>query len=248
MKLAAFDLEISTIIPEGERDWWKHAPLNISCAAVCSTPFQGRPDPIIQHFEGRPYMSTEQAGNMISHLQALVNAGYKLLTWNGLAFDFRVLAEASDRPGEVVDLALNHHIDLMFIVFAYRGHYLSLQAASAGMGLDGKLKNAALNDGSYINDMSGAKAPLLWQQGEYATVIRYVRQDAFAQYTLGVQVLEKGGIHWMSKRGQFQTLPIKGILPTVQECLRVPEPKTSWTPASTRKDFFAWMGERAPLL
>jgi hypothetical protein len=34
MRLAAFDLEIATELPDDDRDWWTHGPPGISCAGL----------------------------------------------------------------------------------------------------------------------------------------------------------------------------------------------------------------------
>ena len=38
MKLAAFDIEIASQLPEFTSDWLSHEPLGISCAAVAKSP------------------------------------------------------------------------------------------------------------------------------------------------------------------------------------------------------------------
>lgn len=242
MNLLAFDTEIATIVPDGEDDWWQHAPLGISCAALAHR----EPKSIV--FEtphNIPRMSQADARELVQDLRSRVDNGYQIVTWNGLAFDFRLLADESGMLDECAELAMNH-IDLMFIVMAYKGHYLGLQKASEGLGLAGKLKNAQLKDGTRITDMSGARAPSLWQQGEIGAVLTYVRQDVLALLLLAERILEHGGIAWISNKGRFNEIPIKK-LPTVAECLNVPEPDTKWMSNPPRRaDFFSWMKERSP--
>jgi hypothetical protein len=74
-----------------------------------------------------------------SHCQMLVRQlvelsnkeNFTILTWNGLSFDFDILAEESGMFNECKDLALNH-VDMMFHFFASKGFPLGLDAASKG--------------------------------------------------------------------------------------------------------------------
>ena len=152
MKYLAFDLEIVKELPEDE-DWEKYRPLGISCAATIRSgdlhpikwyPGQGR---------GRPNgggMSKLELLKMVDYMEQQMDYGFIPLTWNGLKFDFDVLAEESGDKVSCRKLALNH-VDMMFHFFCLKGYPLSLKAASAGMGLEGKTEG-----------MSGALAPVLW--------------------------------------------------------------------------------------
>jgi len=51
--------------------------------------------------------------SVLDYLSRMVDKGYTLLTWNGLAFDFDVLSEESGDFDRCRDLALNH-VDMMF--------------------------------------------------------------------------------------------------------------------------------------
>jgi hypothetical protein len=163
MKYLAFDLEIAQTIPEGETDWMAHRPLGITCAAAVSS--DGglwnwwAQDPR-NRFRGK--MSEFQCVRMVATLNALIaEEGYTLLTWNGLGFDFDILAEESGMHEECKALALGH-IDMMFHFFASKGFPLGLDAASKGMGLPGKPEG-----------MDGAIAPELWADGQYHRVLDY---------------------------------------------------------------------------
>ena len=110
-------------------------------------------------------MSREEAAALVEYLEAQTKQGYTVLTWNGLGFDFDVLAEESGMPGECRRLATNH-VDLMFHVFCQLGHGIGLDAAARGMGIQGKPEG-----------MSGAVAPVLWAAGRREEVLAYVAQD-----------------------------------------------------------------------
>ena len=71
------------------------------------------------------YKRQGEVGSLVDYLACQVVAGYTILTWNGLSFDFNVLAEESGMHDECAELALNH-VDMMFHIFCLRGHYLGL--------------------------------------------------------------------------------------------------------------------------
>ena len=94
---AAFDLETAGEIPEGS-DWKECRPLGITCAALYA-PEIGEP---ITWYGSDPdgeiadTMNREDLALMVRQLESLQSRqGYTIVTWNGLGFDFEVLAEES---------------------------------------------------------------------------------------------------------------------------------------------------------
>jgi hypothetical protein len=91
----AFDIETAKDVPGDDFNWKAHRPLGISCAAAlrCDADepmlWYGKKD------DGTPagQMSRDEAGDLVRALARLASEGYTLLTWNGLGFDFDVLAE-----------------------------------------------------------------------------------------------------------------------------------------------------------
>ena len=82
--------------------------------------------------------------------------GYHILTFNGLGFDFDILAEEVQNQNyytELQGLALGH-IDIFWQMFCERGFGCGLAAIADGMDLAGKSEG-----------MSGALAPEMWAQG-----------------------------------------------------------------------------------
>ena len=147
----AFDIEIARALPDGVEDWSNHRPLGISCAATLTT---GSP-PVLWYGskssgEYGEQMNPGEAQELVKYLQDQVEQGRTILTWNGLGFDFDILAEESGMLAECSDLALNH-IDMMFHVFCIKGYALGLDKAAKGMGLAGKTPG-----------MTGDMAPRLW--------------------------------------------------------------------------------------
>ena len=97
-KYVAFDIETAADIPGPEFNWRDHRPLGITCAAALAS---DAADPIIWHGkspDGNPakQLSQAEAHRIVDHLRDMARGGYTLLTWNGLGFDFDVLAEEAD--------------------------------------------------------------------------------------------------------------------------------------------------------
>lgn len=238
----AFDLEIATTaIPEGSQDWDPYRPVGITCAAVAwveegelktslfyDTPSGELDDP---HFA--PRFSQERARGLVLHLQERIDHGFTPLTWNGLGFDFRVLAEESGEFAVCRDLALNH-IDPMFELFCRKGYPLGLDKAARGMGLEGKLEG-----------IDGARAPHLWAAGDYTTVLAYLSQDVKQTLKLAYEIHRKGMIEWSSRAGRYMYAPLD-LLPAC-EAMRLPIPYTGFMSAPwQRSKFTDWLTEAPP--
>ncbi len=234
MKFASFDLETADV---ADPLWMSE----ISCAAVAAE----RPGwtPYITYWKGIPNMSQGDCERMVSDFQDLEENGYTFLTWNGAGFDFRILAERSGMFDECAQLALNH-VDMMLLVTFRKGWRLSLQAALKGAGLEGKLKTVTLSTGEEITDMSGSKAPELWQAGEYRAVLDYLKEDVLQPLALARDIEERKEITWISGRGRPQHVYVPKLI-TVRECFTLPEPDTSWMSCPpTRMSFIEWMPRR----
>jgi len=232
MKFLAFDLEIARIIPEGETDWRKFWPLGISCAATLTD------DGDLRLWYGgqgaiapTPRMNGLECAVLARYLWSMAEQGYRIVTWNGLGFDFKVLATESRLRDLCKELA-RQHCDLMFHFFCANGYAIGLDRAARGMGLPGKPEG-----------MDGAMAPRLWAEGQHQTVLSYVEQDV--RLTLGIadKALEIGELHWISRQGRLCSwlLPPAGWL-TAEEALRLPEPDVSWIDDPwPRSRFTGWL-------
>jgi len=236
VRLAAFDLEIASEIPEGVQNWRNAAPPGISCAAVALADHEDRP----LFWVGVPQMTHSECRSMVRDLQRLGTDGYTFLTWNGCGFDFAVLALESGMYAECTELALNH-VDLMMRVTFEKGWYLSLQKALRGAGLEGKLESVILSDGAVLSDMDGSKAPKLWAAGEHNAVLQYLRSDVVQLLRLAHVIQRRNVIRWTSDRGNPQEVFVDRLF-TVRECFDIPEPDVSWmTDPPTREQFVRWM-------
>ncbi len=145
-KIMSFDLESAKVLPGEVKDIIEHMPLGIACAAAFAT----NDNPIYWHEPGK--LTRDQARALVNDLMAF-SLDHLIVTWNGTAFDFQVLAIESGMIDECAELALNH-CDLMLQVTFQKGYYLSLNAAAIGMGLPGKTHEVKLNNGDILPEMS----------------------------------------------------------------------------------------------
>lgn len=241
MKLASFDLEIAKELIHDQ----PVENLGISCAALALDPpltIQGEPLPVL-YWYAQPQLNKERCQELVGALQMYTEGlGYKLLTWNGCGFDFKVLAQESGMYKECAELAMNH-IDMMLLVTFNKGHYLGLDKALAGAGLAGKKHNVILKDGSELNGMVGALAPKLWAEGETDAVLSYLKEDVLQPLQLAQWIYQNHRIIWQSRTGKFHSLSVPELL-TVKECFDLPLPDTSWmADAPKRENFVSWMSQ-----
>lgn len=230
-KLIAFDIEIAQSLPDGVEDWSHHRPLGISCAV---TLISGEPaitwygEKSIGDYGER--MNPTETQELVRYLQTQVEEGGKILTWNGLGFDFDILAEESGMLEECSALA-RQHIDMMFHVFCLKGYALGLDKAAKGMDLAGKTPG-----------VTGDMAPKMWQAGQHEQVLEYVEQDAQTLIDLWAAVDGLRVLRWISNRGYPQRLPLPKGWVTVDEAQKLPLPDTSWMSNPwTRSKFSGWL-------
>jgi Predicted 3'-5' exonuclease related to the exonuclease domain of PolB len=229
-KYCAFDIEIARVIPEGVEDWKAMRPLGISCAATLTA--EGK---LTHWYGGQPgdqpgeRMNRLEAGELVAYLQAQVAAGYTILTWNGLGFDFDILAEESGLLDACTALA-NEHVDMMFHLFCMKGYPLALDKAAKGMGLPGKTPG-----------MTGDLAPRYWQEGKRQEVLQYVAQDVRTTLDVSSATEKWGQLNWISNTGKPQFVKIPQGWYRVKEALLLPEPDVSWMKnPMQRKGFTKW--------
>lgn len=234
----AFDLEIARPISGSFDDWKRQRPLGIACAATLASEGDLRLwHGITPEGEVADQMTAEECTELVEYLNSAVQSGYTVLTWNGLAFDFDVLAEESGRPVMCKQLAMDH-VDMMFHIFCHKGYPLALDNAAKGMRLPGKPPG-----------MSGELAPIYWQQGLRKQVLDYVAQDARTTLDLAHAIQTQGELRWTSKRGSPQFLPVTAGWLTVRQALHLPEPDTSWmSRPMSRRRFIDWIGPLPPSL
>jgi len=229
-KYLAFDIETAKEWPDGE-SWRPHRPLGISCAATLPgdtgvpNVWHGKAD------DGSPAdrMSRQDAAGLVDHLLAMLGEGYTILTWNGLGFDFDVLAEESGRADDCKRLALGH-VDMMFHVFCQLGFPVGLDAAAKAMHLPGKPEG-----------MTGLLAPAMWAEGKRQEVLEYVAQDVRTTLDLATLCEREKRLRWITRRGKVSSMALPNGWLAASSALKLPEPDTSWmTRPLTRRQFTSW--------
>jgi hypothetical protein len=258
VRYAAWDIEIAQEIPDGVDDWMTLRPLGISCAAIHKAILKPDDDGLVVEYEAaRVYhgdeqsdgryadrMTPRQCSKVAYHLIALEALGYTVVSYNGLGFDFDVLAEECNDRDMYYGLRYltKKHVDIAFAFFAEKGYMPSLANACKGMGIEGKAEG-----------MSGAKAPEMWAGDieQQQRVLEYVLQDARITGRLYETVIERQRLRWITRSGKARAWrPTHwGVTPdgsrrlaTVSEALELPEPDTSWmTDPWPRTKFSAWL-------
>lgn len=234
MKFATFDLEIAEPLTDDN----KYTGQPISCAAIATS--EG-----VKFYQNWPHMKQVDCDTLLADIITLNAQGYSLVTWNGCGFDFKVLAHQSGMPNEVM-FENREHIDLMFHIMCVKGYPVALDKVLTMIG-GSKQHVVTLKSGEQIREMSGKFAPELWQAGETEAVLSYLREDVVQLLKLTEAVDRLHEISWPSKKsGQKQTIKMDEFL-TVDECLALPLPDTSWMTGTqlTRETFTGWMKEFA---
>ncbi len=234
-KYVAFDIETAKDVPGEDFNWKPHRPLGICCAATLCSDAQ---EPVLWHgkkADGTPAgrMSQAEARGLVDGLGAMVSKGYILLTWNGLGFDFDILAEESGHLKECRELALRH-VDMMFHVFCEKGFPVGLDKAAQGLGIPGKPPG-----------MSGLLAPKMWSQGRHDEVLGYVAQDVRIAMQIASTCERQRRFSWLTRKGTTSTMDLRRGWLTVREALQLPQPDTSWMKEPIpRQEFTRWLGSQ----
>jgi hypothetical protein len=234
-KYVAFDLETAKEVPGEDFQWRPHRPLGICCAAAFPADAK---EPIVWHgkqVDGSPTarMSQAEAGMLVQELLSYVANGYIILTWNGLGFDFDILAEESAKRDECQGLALNH-VDMMFHVFCDRGFPVALDKAAQALAIPGKPRG-----------MSGEQAPRLWAQGRYQDVLDYVAQDVRIALQVAQKSEKQRRFEWITRKGTRSSMPLAQGWLSVRDADRLPKPDTSWMGSPIpRRDFTQWLSRK----
>jgi hypothetical protein len=210
--LAALDLEIASEV-EGD-DWHSQGPLGIACLGWAEK--RGLLPVKYDCWEGYLRLKKEQCVKIVRELMRLTADGrWCIVTVNGAAFDWRVLAEESGMKAECAELAMSH-CDLTTMFLCKFGWPVGLAALAEGAGTF-KAHSAVLCDGREV-EIAGAMAPKLWKNGEREAVLGYMRQDCIATVTTAAVSLSRGYVGYVSKGGK----PYRITLPTGPDGVYLP--------------------------
>jgi hypothetical protein len=230
-RYVAFDIETARVLPESVTDLMDYRPLGIACAAAVVS---GQEEPVVWHGidggEPAAQMSCDEVRSLIVDLAAWAADGYTLVSWNGLSFDFNILAEESGLSEECARLALDH-LDMMFHAVCRLGYPIALGKAAEGLGLPGK-----------SGGLTGYDAPRLWAEGRYREVLDYNVQDARLALAIAEESERRGELVWITRRGSPRQMPLEQGWHTIRRALEMPLPDTSWmSDPPCREDFMAWL-------
>ena len=233
----AFDIETDGLIADDG------APPAVVCAAtMCMTekePGAYHVEPPVSWCAGveSPVLMTEtDLKEMIDYLEHLwEHRRMRPLTWNGLGFDFRVLAaHFSDCPGysaKVRRLA-RAQVDPCFNFFMRKGFPVALASVAKAFGTVNKSGH-------------GADVARAWAEGtvdDRRGVLRYCEQDVVVLAVVVSCAVNKGRIKWMTKSqpsrlAEWRPFAPGDMVAPASAALLWPEPDNSWMdrPSALRK-------------
>jgi len=231
----AFDLEIAKLFLEDRPEMDPEEGLGISCAATLTHDGHLK----TWHNEGLgEKMAQLEVQKLVGYLEQCHMDGIPVVTWNGLKFDFHVLAVESGLRDVCAELAWNH-VDLMFTVHCIKGYPLGLEAASKAVGARKGVEG--LTQGRY--------APYFWVKGDHQLALDYVSQDARCTAAVAEAVMKDWGFIWISKRGNpvrffippdWRPETFAGLTPAFVSQWSLPDVKWMDSPIP-REDFWKWL-------
>ena len=232
-KYLAFDIETAKSIPGTDFNWKPHRPIGISCIA---SQLSDDAEPRVwfsQTANGSPapQMSRIDVAAFVQHVASAAQSGITPLSWNGLAFDFDILAEESGQADVCKKLALSH-VDMMFHIVCEKGYPVALKNAASGLRLPGKLAG-----------VEGIDAPVLWARGEFDKVKEYVSQDVRTTLAVAMESEKRKSFAWTTRKGTVSSMPLGQGWLSVEAALQLPLPDTSWMSDPPSRSYFSgWLG------
>lgn len=224
MNVVAFDIEIAEPFDEEPKRY------GISCASTLTSDgelFLWHGDAGLfgydENYPNPDRMNPYEVSELAQYLLKMQESGYNIVTWNGLSFDFKVLAEEvedEEWADEIQRMAINS-IDPGFQMACEKGYMIGLNAAAEGLGVGGKTEG-----------MHGDLAPLLWnglngnETEEQVNGIKslnvvpatkeaqdlcleYVGQDSQITLDIYLKLVEQGFMYWLTKRGTISFYPYR---------------------------------------
>ena len=236
MKFIAFDLESPTLL-SNDNEWATKAPLGIAMATMADMEFEVTawlPREIKRRYSLKLDIDEllEFAGDLLDY----ASDGYKIMTWNGLGYDFRLLCSELHHINEyefekdIMALAYsNQHYNLAYQMVAEMGFMCKLDNALKGMKLPQK-----------TTGVSGSDVASLWlgvhDQQEIA--IDYGMNDAIITKLLYDAVICHKRLRYYTNSGDVYVWHMPHGLLDVVATSELPElPKPYWT----RNRFDGWL-------
>lgn len=233
-KLLSYDVEIFNEIPEGTNNPDLATLIPSTAALAIDYDFEN-----VEYFYDDPHMTVETARRLVEKMIKYSEDGYHVYGWNILGFDMPLIAYYSGMLKEVSELSMNA-IDPMFLVHCNKGYYLGLDSVLMGCGLETKIHEVKLNDGSMLKEMSGKKAPILWRGREFSAVNEYLGGDVVQPLKLGEYIETNKKMKWTSKAGKPQYVFTDLI--TTRDAIKLPTVDQSWmSNPKPRSDYYMWM-------
>lgn len=190
----AFDLEITNLLPDFV-SWRQNRPLGISVVG-----FAGPEGTFSINAEAPNAFDKELAIDMTGALYTLWTQGVTIITFNGLAFDFAVLADASGMYDECREMALSDgHVDLMFNAYMHLGWNIGLNTACK--------ETCGIQKSGFAN---GAEAPQAWHDGRHLEVIEYCKNDAEITLALYNALRLDLPLKWKTRSGKGKLRVLRG--------------------------------------
>lgn len=152
-KFAALDLETRHLL-DNDKHGLEKGLLGITCIGLM---LSGQQSPDVwfgKEANGQiaDQMSKGDLCNFVDHLKSLSDDRFTIVTWNGMNFDFRVLAAESERVQDCRLLAMAH-VDMMYNIFCEKGWPVAIAQVASGMGVTGKTQG-----------MDGRDAVRIWNE------------------------------------------------------------------------------------
>lgn len=156
-----------------------------------------------------------------------ISEGHKVFAHNGVNFDWQLLARITGEHALCASLCLQSY-DLCFQAICTLGYPIGLNSIARAVGSNEK-------------EMEGGDAPSEWHAGNYDDVIRYVSGDVKRLRDVILYIFKTGALTWYTRAGIQRSISMPRLL-TVEQCLELPLPDTSWmTDPISREDNIAWM-------
>lgn len=207
-KFVAFDLEYTGLVPAHDASPWA-SEIHISCA---STMASDAVVPLVwfdRDVSGNitEFMSTATLQNFVAYLANMHSEGYLIVSWGGVASDFRMLAKELPHVASDIQTMCLESVDIPFVSGTTMGMMMGLSAAASTLGFPSK--NSSI-------------VPDLWKVNK-PYVIEHVSADTFMTVAVVRNALQSKQLSWTTSKGSIRTW-CPCALYTVRTCLQMPVP------------------------